>query len=217
MWAVWTSRNKRKHGDQVLPVQITVQWAIDTAFDLWQIIHPEKNEVPTRRAPAWQRPPPGWVKCNVDAAFFGGIGAAATGMILRDAEGRSGGGKAIWHEHCLSPLAAEALACCDGMSLAAERGIRQLQMETDCQVLVNLWFQRTSQKSEVDAYLRQMESLSRSFDDFNLCFISRACNKIAHECARRVSQDHQVEEWLITPPGLRDMLNEDCNLLPVNI
>lgn len=84
--------------------------------------------------------------------------------------------------------------------------MQRLQLETDCQVLVNLWDKRSSQKSEIDPLLRKMEDLSRSFEGFSFRFISRKCNKLAHECDRFVSCNSQVE-WLIIPPGLRDIID----------
>lgn len=79
-------------------------------------------------------------------------------------------------------------------------------------MLVNLWENRASQRSEIEPLLIQMESPSRSFEGFKLLFVSRNCNNLAHECARLVSRDVQVEEWLITPSELRDAETLDCNL-----
>jgi hypothetical protein len=87
----------------------------------------------------WERPATGWVKCNVDAAFYDGDRSAASGVVLRDQDGRTCGGTAKWYEYCLNALAAEVLACCDGMQLAREQGVRRLILETDCQVLTGLW------------------------------------------------------------------------------
>ena len=56
-----------------------------------------------------------------------------------------------------------------------------------------------------------MEELSRSFDEFRLYFVNGTCNSLAHECARLVSREILVEEWLIIPPGLRATANDDCN------
>ena len=61
-----------------------------------------------------------------------------------------------------------ALYECDGLQFAGERAIRRVQLETDCQVLVNLWINRSHQKSEISPLIGQMEDLSRSFDDFKL-------------------------------------------------
>lgn len=206
------ARNRRRHGEEALPLKVAIQWAHDTAFDLWQMLHP----VRTSRAQAsssevWERPEPDWTKCNTDAAFFDRDRSAASGVILRDHFGRACGGRAKWYEHCLNALAAEAMACCDGVRFARERGVRRLHLETDCQILVQLWEKRADQKSEIDPFLRQLEDLSGSFKGFKFCFINRKCNKLAHECARLVSRNSQVEEWLITPPRLRDIADFDCN------
>lgn len=135
MWALWMARNSRRHGEEPKPVKAVVQWAVDTVFDLWQMNHPDKQKSLSNAAQSWERPVAGWVKCNVDAAFFEGDQSAASGAILRDQDGRTCGGTAKWHEYCLNALTAEALACCDGLNLARERGVRSLILETDCQVL----------------------------------------------------------------------------------
>jgi hypothetical protein len=89
--------------------------------------------------------------------------------------------------------------------------VRRLILETDCQVLVSLWENRSHQRSEISALLTQMEEFSRSFEEFNFRFISRNCNMLAHACTWLVSRDSQVAEWLLTPPGLIDIINRDCN------
>ena len=66
-------------------------------------------------------------------------------------------------------------------------------------------------KSEIAALLQQMEDLSLSFEAFDLMFIPRNCNRLAHECARPVSNEHQVVEWLVTPLGLRHIVDADYN------
>lgn len=197
-----------------MPVGVSVRWATDTAFDLWQLSHPIKEPAPARRdQQSWRAPEAGWIKCNVDAAFQATNGTAASGLALRDYEGRVCGGRAKWYDHCLNALTAEALACRNGMLYAQERGVQKLMLETDCQVLVNLWSGRACQKSEIDSLLKQMDGLSRSFEALELMFISRNCNILAHECARLVSRDNQVEEWHITPLGVRDIVDSDCNLV----
>lgn len=110
--------------------------------------------------------------------------------MLRDQDGRTCEGTNKWFEFCLTPLAAEALECCDGMQLAKDQGVNMLLLETDCQVLVSLWVNRSQQKSEISSLLGQMEELSWSFDSFDFRFISRNCNKLARTCARLVSRDN---------------------------
>lgn len=44
MWSLWTMRNKRRHGEPHLPARQGVEWVCDTAFDLWNVLHPEKDQ-----------------------------------------------------------------------------------------------------------------------------------------------------------------------------
>jgi hypothetical protein len=45
MWSLWMARNSRRHGNEPRPLGVAAQWAIDTPFDLWQLIHPEKEKL----------------------------------------------------------------------------------------------------------------------------------------------------------------------------
>jgi hypothetical protein len=97
------------------------------------------------------------------------------------------------------------------------RALSQRKLETDCQVLAGLLAKHTNQKSEIDPLLEEMDVLSWSFEACDLHFISRNCKRLFHECARLTSRDNQVVEWLINPPGLRDIIDADCNLFMANI
>lgn len=87
MWSLWMARNRRRHDDPELPVKIAVDWAVDTAYDLWQLEHPITQKMTPREKQHWRRPPPGWIKCNIDASFVGEEGRGATGVVLRDEAG----------------------------------------------------------------------------------------------------------------------------------
>lgn len=64
-----------------------------------------RNQIPKH----WCRPPPNFVKCNVDPAFSKSIAQGATGIIVRDGGGLLITGRAS-RIHTTSPLVAEALA-----------------------------------------------------------------------------------------------------------
>lgn len=88
--------------------------------------------------------------------------------------------------------------------------LQRLQLETDCQVLLNLWKHPTRQNSEIGPLLQQIDDLSRGFVEFSFSYASRLRNKLAHECARLVSRSALVEEWQIPPPCLGGIIAEDC-------
>lgn len=46
-----------------------VEWVRDTAYDLWHLLHPVKNQMEKVNY-QWKKPMEGWYKCNVDGAFL---------------------------------------------------------------------------------------------------------------------------------------------------
>lgn len=97
-------RNKRKHGETSLPIQKAVEWVRDTASDLWQIIHTSDKSQGDQTH--WRLPTLGWIKCNVDGAFYSRENAGATGAFLH--------AKAEWKKPCLG--------CYDNGGSSTERG-----------------------------------------------------------------------------------------------
>lgn len=69
-WSFRMQRNKRRHGEASTPISQAVMWVRDTAFDLWQILHPPKQSKSRMEQLNWVRPERGWVKCNVDMLRF---------------------------------------------------------------------------------------------------------------------------------------------------
>jgi hypothetical protein len=116
MYALWMQWNRRRHGEQFLPVRAAVQWAVDLAFDLLQVGKPHLPPVRGEAVPRWEKPNEGWFKCNTDGAFYDRQWEGATGAVLRDANGGFVRASAKWYDHCLDALTAEAMACRDGLT-----------------------------------------------------------------------------------------------------
>jgi len=114
----------------------------------------------------------------------------ASGAVVRDDQGRLLGGCAKWYTYALDALSMEAIACKDGMELARTLGTQQLIVETDCQELVKLWQADVAQRSIIYPILQQMRDISLSFSGFNLVYVSRSCNRLAHEGAKLVLEWH---------------------------
>ena len=122
MWAIWVCRNQRRHGDSPWRIDSAVNWALDTAHDLWRIQHEDKEVQKPVRAMKWTAPEPGWFMCNTDAAFNTESMNGASGAVVRDDQGRPLGGCAKWYTYGLDALSMEAIACKDGMELARTLG-----------------------------------------------------------------------------------------------
>lgn len=122
MGSLWMIRNKWKHGETTVPIQQPIFLVRDTAFDLWQILHPEKIQREAEVVKRWQAPADSWIKCNADGAFFQDWGRGATGVVLRDHNGAYMAGQALYYGQCLDALTTEAMACRDGLVLAMREG-----------------------------------------------------------------------------------------------
>jgi ribonuclease HI len=100
----------------------------------------------------WRPPAPGWIKCNVDGAFYPQLeNAGATGAVLRDHNGGLLQGKAVWREHITDAMTMEVLALKEGLLLARQRGALKVCAETDCLEVVNLW-RKENQYTEVSSH-----------------------------------------------------------------
>lgn len=211
MWSLWTSRNKRRHGEEPISVWRAVEWARDTAYDLWCLLHPEKEQK-LKMTCRWNKPPVGWYKCNADGAFSAADNTGATGVALRDHDGCFLAGRGAWHGRCTDALMMEALACRDGLLLARQCGVSKLYQETDCMVLVNLWEAMDDQRSVINLIVHDIRNISRSFDEFIFAFSNRDCNRVAHLCARQVSHDRVMEKRHNNPRlGIHELLAKYCN------
>jgi hypothetical protein len=157
MWALWMMRNKRRHGEQSMTTWQTSSWVRDTAFDLWQIMHPAKDADAVIVERRWRPPLVGWVKCSTDAAYYAADSQGTSACVLRDHNGRFLAGQAKWYDdHCLDACAMEAMACRDALGLAQQCGVQKVHLETDCLELVQLWEKREVQRSAITTRKRSI-------------------------------------------------------------
>jgi ribonuclease HI len=184
---------------------------VDVAHDLWQIAKPQVQKVFGTIKEGWSAPQSGWIKCNVDGAFDARKGQGATGAILRNLAGAFEGGRARWYPYGLDSLMMEALACRDGLILAVDMGIQNLQVETDSQELVKLWTEIDIQRSRISPILKEIKDRCGFFNAFSLMYANRNCNRVAHVLAKQVSDDTRVGEWHVAPPYVSHLMTEDCN------
>jgi ribonuclease HI len=84
----------------------------------------------------WTPPKPGWIKCNIDGAFYIHEDAGASGIILRDHTGRFVQGRATWRDYIADAMMMEVLALKEGLIIAKQRGFLKVCAETDCLTVV---------------------------------------------------------------------------------
>ncbi|CAL5097923.1 unnamed protein product [Urochloa decumbens] len=112
-------------------------------------LHTDRIKPPARQRENWEAPEAGWHKINVDGAFDLSTGAGAVGVIIRDEHG--GVLLTAWKEvnGCTDAEELEALACKEGLSLAAEWTQGRSVLESDCSTLVPLFGDREGRRSRL--------------------------------------------------------------------
>ncbi|CAD6236378.1 unnamed protein product [Miscanthus lutarioriparius] len=115
------------------------------------------------------RPPaPGMLKINSDGAFLQDRGTGAAGAVVRDSSGNFCAASARWLGPVGSVLIAEAEAIRDGLRLIPQGTMEHIIGETDAQEVVTLWKNRTRQRSEIAAILKEIEEIVSAFTSFEL-------------------------------------------------
>lgn len=85
----------------------------------------------------WKPPSRGWVEFNTDGAVSMKQNKSSCGGVLHDSEGLWIVGFSLSLGNC-SPFEAEEWAIFQSLRMGWDMGFKKIQVESDCQVLVNL-------------------------------------------------------------------------------
>ncbi|XP_031101846.1 uncharacterized protein LOC116005747 [Ipomoea triloba] len=110
VWSIWTARNDLLWNGKSCEVAVLKRMA-NSLVDSWQQVYSNSSpsSLPLISQPAsWNPPPPGMLKCNVDATIL--ANAAGFGAVLRDHGGRFIAAYGGLLNCALDPYAAETMA-----------------------------------------------------------------------------------------------------------
>lgn len=193
-WSVWSSRNARKHGEKGYSVISSVRWTLDVAIDL--SISGKQKKQQEKSLMHWSKPPPGVMKVNVDASFIQENHTGATCVGIRGHTGELVRAQALWYDNAASVLVMEAYAVRDGARLACDLRMQHVTIETDAQLVIDLWNGREEGRCEIAGILQEVKQISEGFQSFHLNFIGRGANGLAHLCAGQASSSRRRCLWL---------------------
>jgi hypothetical protein len=108
-WSIWHHRND-------------VIWNDNPSLPN-QIKHDENYNLPPPNIDRWEKPRFGWIKCNVDAAFFCDVGVTTIEACFRDHVGNFMVGFMQRQQSTMSTMEGEAWALLHAMKEAIHRGL----------------------------------------------------------------------------------------------
>ncbi|XP_072084356.1 uncharacterized protein [Arachis hypogaea] len=127
----------------------------------------------------WRPPLPGWIKCNVDAAFLEAFSGGATAAVFRDHAGNllTASNSRI---AASSPLAAEALVVREALILVQNFQLERVIFESDSLLLIQALKSKAS-ITEIQVILDDILDLVRNLSNFGFTWVPREGNALAHE------------------------------------
>jgi ribonuclease HI len=216
MAAIWDSRNKWSHDDAGYNPKATVD-SIAVTLAMLDGLKKKKKTAITRPHCTWHGPPLGVIKLNSDGAIRSDEGIASTGGVARD----SNGFKSAWcklYRGISDPLIIEALALRDAIVEARSQHFDRIVAETDSSELVRLWMERGNHRAVIAPIISEISDISKQFSSFEVLFVRRSANSVAHECARFACAHGVSQVWLNeSPEFLFSSLTADCNSGDLNL
>ncbi|XVF22870.1 hypothetical protein REPUB_Repub12eG0208500 [Reevesia pubescens] len=193
-WFIWSFRNKSIF-------EVGFQWPnnfrdIVTRYVTQYLLHSSKiGTISVKRQVyiAWQPPPEGFVKLNVDGAAASCPGEITAGGICRDSLGH-------WLFGFISQLGygcilqAELYAIFSGLNLAWQRGYKKVILESDSMLAVNKVNKPLEERDPLTRIIIKCKRLLLLDWDCNVCHIYRE----GHRCADMLADLAKKCVWGLT-------------------
>ncbi|CAJ2644603.1 unnamed protein product [Trifolium pratense] len=189
-WVLWNNRNNcvwngEKEADRSVGIKASVLW------NEWQEVQLIRSSNNNANQPQqidsslqWQKPPFGWHKCNVDAAFHKKEMKTSAGWCVRDHTGQFVMAGTSWNQGRCSIIEGEAIALLEAMTEAARRGITNVIFETDSKIVVDAIQNLHRGFSEFNSIICNIQSYLSFNSNFKVKFAKRQANMVAHKLAR---------------------------------
>jgi ribonuclease HI len=216
LWVAWQNRNNKVWNDTCIQAQqlgyqaarYWHDWAVVNSL-LQDQLQPAPNATAATNTVLWQQPPQGYLKCNVDASFYNLAGSTGWGWVLRDAHGgfKLAGSNIV--PTTFSVLEGEALALVEAMEEVIQRGFPFVIFESDSKLVVDAIHSRQSGVSEFSLLISHIQSLLRLHNYFEVKYVRRQANKVAHYLARAAFSMSRRRVFDSVPPCIETYLNNE--------
>jgi ribonuclease HI len=140
LWALWYARRKIIHeGEYQSP--LSTHLFVGRFLNDLEVLEPKPAVAGARPAggPMWIPPPVGLSKINVDAALSKNTSKGALAAVARSADGTFLGASVAVVEGFTDPKVLEAMACREGLSLAADLLLARFRVASDCLKCDQAW------------------------------------------------------------------------------
>lgn len=188
-WGIWKARNELVWRNKKIPVDFVVVTS-RSVLNQW-VKAQSKCDVPiaaflhtTYGHEKWQKPPPGTVKLNVDAALFPELGTFSFACLARDHRGQPIGALSRCFNGVILPELAEAMGFREALSWLKTHNWSSIILETDCLLVIQALRSNVSMLSYFGDVILECKSMLTMSNNVSCLFVKRSANNVAHAIAK---------------------------------
>jgi ribonuclease HI len=213
VWFLWNNRNKRVWND-VAELGRSIGFKARHCWEEWFMVQNLQHDhihSAQQQQTHWQPPPHGWFKCNVDAGFHTEVNKTSTGWCLRDHMGQFIRAETTWIDGNCSILEGESLALLEALRVLEQRGITHVIIESDSKSVVDAICHLRGDYSEFSFIISQINNILRCNPNFEVKFVKRQANMVAHTLARAVISWSRRCTFDSLPPCILTLMNNEMH------
>lgn len=196
-WYLWWIRREITHDGNPPPPMRRHTAVLAIAANFHEANLPRSVTNPLR----WMKPDIGFVKLNVDAAYFAEEGKGATAAVIRDEKGNFLAAQCIYITHTSDAMMAEAMAMRDGLTFANSLGFPRVEAESDSLNVINFCDGQSIWWDAAAAIFAECLDVSTSIGKVVFKHCSCSLNKGAHVLANYSFCNRTSVSWTAEPPG----------------
>jgi ribonuclease HI len=229
LWRTWYVRNNITHGSDKISFDASVVFLQKYWLELCDIrqlqgASDSKGKRPVaeslclnhaqkcRQEAKWEAPPQDFLKVNVDGAFDGASGIGGIGVVIRDSSGLVQ--LTAWR--FISQSSAEemeALACKEGMDLAAKWCRQNIILETDCSTVASMLSVGSGMRSCLKFTIDEAIEAGSKLPQWKIIHMRRESNSVSHELAQLAKRTKDSAVWRFAAPVcVEQIIARECNL-----
>lgn len=160
----------------------------------------------------WKAPDAGWIKINVDGAFDSISNEGGLGIIIRDHLGAVLLSAWFFISAGSDAEEMEALACKEGLCLAAEWCNQRAILSTDCSTIAEILNSRDLRRSQLKFILEEALDAGDRLPLWVVTHSKRESNGAAHELAQLAKRMKHSAVWrFASPVCVEQIIARDCN------
>ena len=132
----------------------------------------------------WAKPPPPFLKCNVDCALFNNNSVAGYGLCFCNSTVHFIDGMSNFSHCSLMPVEAEAWGLLEAIKFVFAKDMSSVIFKSDCKVIVDIVNSSHMPQNELGDILSNCKDLLSIHTSFIVNHVRRQANEVAHSIAR---------------------------------